>query len=109
MPKMTPTPDSASMAENIRVMFYNTEIQRDFTIWAGNPIDLTVQIAPITLQTLSIEWECSDPEILSVQRKNDYTLHVECHDNGNLPTACTLTLTCAGFQKELTVYCRPAS
>jgi hypothetical protein len=43
-----------------------------------------------------------------VERTDDYAVHVECHDDDSLPKSATLTLTCAGYTKELTVYCRPA-
>ena len=73
-----------------------------------DPIDLTVQVMPLTLQGLQVSWQSSNPEILTIERTDEYAVHVECHDNGSLPSSCKLTLTCAGFEKELTVYCRPA-
>ena len=103
-PEPTPTPN----VEGLRVMFYTTEIQNDFTIWVDDPIDLTVQVMPLTLQGLAVEWRSSNPSILTVESTDEYAVHVECHDDGSLPKSCTLTLTCAGFTKELTVYCRPA-
>ena len=36
------------------------------------------------------------------------TLHVAAIDDGTLPKSAKLTLTCAGYEKELTVYVRPA-
>jgi hypothetical protein len=89
-------------------MFFTTEITTDFTIWVDDPIDLTVQVMPLTLQGLQVEWRSSNPDILTVERTDEYAVHIECHDDGSLPKSCTLTLTCAGYQKELTVYCRPA-
>ena len=103
-PPPTPTPT----VEGLRVMFFTTEIQNDFTIWVDDPIDLTVQVMPLTLQGLQVSWQSSNPEILTIERTDEYAVHVECHDNGSLPSSCKLTLTCAGFEKELTVYCRPA-
>ena len=89
-------------------MFYTTEIQTDFTIWVDDPIDLTVQVMPLTLQGLTVDWKSSNPDILKVEKTDEYAVHVECIDDGNLPASCKLTLTCAAFEKELTVYCRPA-
>ena len=103
-PEPTPTPN----VEGLRVMFYTTEIQTDFTIWVDDPIDLTVQVMPLTLQGLKVDWKSSNPDILKVEKTDEYAVHVECIDNGSLPASCKLTLTCAAFEKELTVYCRPA-
>ena len=104
----TPPPTPTPTVEGLRVMFFTTEIQNDFTIWVDDPIDLTVQVMPLTLQGLQVSWQSSNPEILTIERTDEYAVHVECHDNGSLPSSCKLTLTCAGFEKELTVYCRPA-
>ena len=103
-PEPTPTPN----VEGLRVMFYTTEIQTDFTIWVDDPIDLTVQVMPMTLTGLKVDWKSSNPDILKVEKTDEYAVHVECIDDGNLPASCKLTLTCAAFEKELTVYCRPA-
>ena len=61
-PEPTPTPN----VEGLRVMFYTTEIQTDFTIWVDDPIDLTVQVMPLTLQGLKVDWKSSNPDILKV-------------------------------------------
>ena len=103
-PEPTPTPN----VEGLRVMFFTTEIQTDFTIWVDDPIDLTVQVMPLTLQGLKVDWKSSNPDILKVEKTDEYAVHVECIDDGSLPASCKLTLTCAAFEKELTVYCRPA-
>ena len=103
-PEPTPTPN----VEGLRVMFYTTEIGEDFTIWVDDPIDLTVQVMPLTLQGLRVDWESSNTDILTVEKTDEYAVHVECHDNGDLPSSCKLKVSCAGFEKEITVYCRPA-
>ena len=103
-PEPTPTPN----VEGLRVMFYTTEIQTDFTIWVDDPIDLTVQVMPLTLQGLKVDWESSNPSILSVENTDEYAVHIECIDDGSLPKSTTLKLTCAAYEKTLTVYCRPA-
>ena len=103
-PEPTPTPN----VEGLRVMFYTTEIQNDFTIWVDDPIDLTVQVMPLTLQGLKVDWESGNPDILKVENTDEYAVHIECIDDGSLPKSTTLTLTCAAYEKTLTVYCRPA-
>ena len=105
-PPPTPTPN----VEGLRVMFYTTEIGNDFTIWVGESeeIDLTVQVMPLTLQGLKVDWTSGNPDILTVEKTDEYAVHVAAHDDGSLPKSTTLTLTCAGFEKQLTVYCRPA-
>jgi hypothetical protein len=104
----TPPPTPTPTVEGLRVMFFTTEIQTDFTIWVNDPIDLTVQVMPLTLQGLSVEWRSSNPDILQIEQTDEYAVHVTCVDDGSLPKSCKLTLTCAGYEKELTVYCRPA-
>ena len=105
-PPPTPTPN----VEGLRVMFYTTEIGTDFTIWVGESeeIDLTVQVMPLTLQGLKVDWKSGNTDILTVEKTDEYAVHVAAHDDGSLPKSTTLTLTCAGFEKQLTVYVRPA-
>jgi len=104
----TPPPTPTPTVEGLRVMFFTNEIATDFTIWVDDPIDLTVQVMPMTLQGLRVDWKSSNTDILKVEKTDEYAVHVECINDGSLPKSCKLTLTCAGFQKELTVYCRPA-
>ena len=105
-PPPTPTPN----VEGLRVMFYTTEIGTDFTIWVGESeeIDLTVQVMPLTLQGLKVDWKSGNTDILTVEKTDEYAVHVAAHDDGRLPKSTTLPLTCAGFEKQLTVYVRPA-
>ena len=79
-------------------------------IWVGEAeeIDLTVQVMPLTLQGLTVDWKSGNPDILTVEKTDEYAVHVAAHDDGSLPKSTTLTLTCAGFEKQLTVYVRPA-
>ena len=71
-------------------------------------IDLTVQVMPLTLQGLKVDWKSSNEDILKVEKTDEYAVHVSAIDDGSLPKSAKLTLTCAGFEKELTVYVRPA-
>ncbi len=104
----TPPPTPTPTVEGLRVMFFTNEIQTDFTIWVDDPIDLTVQVMPLTLQGLRVDWKSTNTDILTVEKTDEYAVHVSCVDDGSLPKSCKLILTCAGFEKELTVYCRPA-
>ena len=104
----TPEPTPTPTVEGLRVMFYTTEIQTDFTLWVDDDIDLTVQVMPLTLQGLKVDWKSSNPDILSVEKTDEYAVHVAAIDDGTLPKSAKLTLTCAGYEKELTVYVRPA-
>ena len=93
-----PTP----MPEGIRVLFFETEIKTDFTLWPGDPIELR---ADVTRQGVPITWESDRPDILRVDAGYD-TARVSCVDDGNLPQTCKLTVRCGELAKELTVYCR---
>ena len=93
-----PTP----MPEGIRVLFFETEIKTDFTLWPGDPIELR---ADVTRQGVPVTWESDRPEILRVEAAYD-TARVSCVDNGSLPQTCKLTVRCGELAKELTVYCR---
>ena len=104
----TPEPTPTPTVEGLRVMFYTTEIATDFTLWVDDDIDLTVQVMPLTLQGLKVDWKSSNESILKVEKTDEYAVHVSAIDDGSLPKSAKLTLTCAGFEKELTVYVRPA-
>ena len=104
----TPEPTPTPTVEGLRVMFYTTEIATDFTLWVDDDIDLTVQVMPLTLQGLKVDWKSSNESILKVEKTDEYAVHVAAVDDGSLPKSTTLTLTCAGFEKQLTVYVRPA-
>ena len=104
----TPEPTPTPTVEGLRVMFYTTEIATDFTLWVDDDIDLTVQVMPLTLQGLKVDWKSSNEDILKVEKTDEYAVHVSAIDDGSLPKSAKLTLTCAGFEKELTVYVRPA-
>ncbi|MCR5576245.1 MAG: hypothetical protein K6F56_04480 [Oscillospiraceae bacterium] len=104
----TPEPTPTPTVEGLRVMFYTTEIATDFTLWVDDPVDLTVQVMPLTLQGLKVDWKSSNEDILQVEKTDEYAVKVSAVDDGSLPKSAKLTLTCAGFEKELTVYVRPA-
>ncbi|MBQ9685548.1 MAG: hypothetical protein IJV41_03225 [Oscillospiraceae bacterium] len=102
-PEPTPTPN----VEGLRVMYYTTEIKEDFTIWPGpeEAIALTVQVMPLTLQGLKVDWKSSDPELLKITQDDEYAVTIEYF--GTESSRETITLTCASYTKEIVVYCRP--
>ena len=93
----TPTP------EGIRVMFYETEIRDEFTIYPGDPVELR---ADVTRQGTPITWGSDRPDVFRVESTGYYTARVSCVDDGSLPQTCKLTVRCGGLEKVLTVYCR---
>ncbi len=107
-PEPTPTPN----VEGLRVMFFTTEIQTDFSIWVDDPIDLTVQVMPLTLQGLRVDWTVSKPDVLTVTKNDDYAVTVTCNDGDWFADTNTvvvdITLTCASYEKVIRVYCHPA-
>ena len=94
-----PTPTGGGL----RVMFYETEIRDEFTLYPGDPVELR---ADVSRQGSPITWGSDRPDILRVEAAGYDTALVSCVDDGSLPQTCKLTVHCAGLQKELTVYCR---
>ena len=90
-------------AEGIRVMFYETEIKDEFTLYPGDPIELR---ADVTRQGTPITWDSDHPAILQVETAGYDTARVACVDDGSLPQTCKLTVRCGEMEKVLTVYCR---
>ena len=99
--QIVPTP----MGVGLRVMFYETEIQDEFTIYPPDAVELHVQLPP-ELAGTELEWQSDNPSVLRVEKTGADTALVSCADDGTLPRTCKLTVSCAGLQKELTVYCR---
>ena len=102
-PYMSVPPTPMPTAEGIRVMFYETEIKTDFTLWPGDPIELR---ADVTRQGTPITWGSDHPDILRVESTGYDTARVSCVDDGSLPQTCKLTVRCGEMEKVLTVYCR---
>ena len=107
-PEESAAPAESAAVEDLRLLFNDTEIFTDFTIWDGDPVELTVQVMPQTLEGLDVEWKSDNAKILRVEKTGAYSVRVSCTDDGSLPSSCTLTLACAGFEKTFTVFCRPA-
>lgn len=94
-----PTPTGGGL----RVMFYETELGDEFTLYPDGPVELR---ADVSRQGSPITWGSDHPDILRVEATGYDTALVSCIDDGSLPQTCKLTVHCAGLQKELTVYCR---
>ena len=102
-----PTDLSAPKVESLHIMFFTAEIISDITIWAGDDIDLSVQVMPPEAGGAAVEWISGNPDILQIEKTGEYDVHVAAVDNGSLPANTTLTVTCGGIEKQITVYCRP--
>jgi hypothetical protein len=89
------------------VLFYESEIKTDFTLWPGDPTELHAQISPELAVGAAFEWTTDNPSVLRIEKTGTNTANISCIDNGSLPQTCKLTVNCGGLQKELTVYCRP--
>ena len=98
-------PTQRPAAEGIRVMFYETEIKTDCTLWPDGPIELHAQLPP-ELSGAELEWASDHPSVLRVEKTGADTALVSCIDDGTLPQTCKLTVRCAGQAREITVYCR---
>ena len=95
-----PTPAPA-----LRVMFYESELREDFTLYPPDAVELHVELSP-ELAGAEVEWASDQPSVLQVEKTGADTALVSCVDNGTLPQTCRLTVRCAGNVRELTVYCR---
>ena len=100
-----PTPMASPMEEGLRVMFYTTEIETDFTIYPPDENELHVEIPP-EIAGAEVMWSSDNPAVFRVEKTGADTARVSCADNGSLPQTCKLTVSCGGLTKELTVYCR---
>ena len=102
----TPDPTPTPTVESIRVFFFNKELETDFTMNAGELLDLTAQVLPLTIEGVSVSWSSSDESLMTVESTDALSCKVSCvaEKSGN----CKLIATCLGVSKELTVYCWPA-
>lgn len=99
-PTEPPTPPPA--VENIRLLFYNTEIATDFTMRVGEKLDLTAQVMPLTLTDVSVKWTSGNTDYLIVNSTDAMNATVECI--GAVSGGVKLTLSCGNFSKDFTVY-----
>jgi predicted nucleic acid-binding Zn-ribbon protein len=102
----TPSPTPPPQVEGIRVMFYTTEIQNEFTMRVGEVLDLTAQVMPLTLEGAKVTWTSANEDYLQIQSTGDLSATFTCV--GDIAGGVKMTVSCGNFTKELTVYCRPA-
>ena len=95
-----PTPAPA-----LRVMFYESELREDFTLYPPDAVELHVELSP-ELAGAEVEWASDHPSVLQVEKTGADTALVSCVDDGTLPQTCRMTVSCAGQAREITVYCR---
>ncbi len=100
-PSVPPTP-----MPSLRVMFYETEIKTDCTLWPGDPVELHVRLQPEIGPGMEVEWKSDRPSVLAVEKTGADTALVSCVDDGSLPQTCKLTVRCGDMAREITVYCR---
>ena len=91
---------------SLRVMFYETEIKTDCTLWPGDPVELHVRLQPEIGPGAEVEWTSDRPSVLAVEKTGADTALVSCVDDGSLPQTCKLTVRCGDMAREITVYCR---
>ncbi len=102
----TPSPTPIPQVEGIRVMFYTTEIQEEFTMKVGEVLDLTAQVMPLTLEGAKVTWTSSNEDYLVIESTDDLSATLTCV--GDIAGGVKMTVSCGNFEKQLTVYCRPA-
>lgn len=100
----TPPPTPTPTVEDIRIMFYTDEKKTDFLMHVGDePVPLTAQVVPLTIQGVSVRWYTDNEEILQVTSTGELSCEVSCI--GAIPGGVRLTAECLGFTKTITVYC----
>lgn len=104
-PTASPTPPP--QVEGIRVMFYTNEIQEDFTMKVGEVLDLTAQVMPLTLEGAKVTWTSSNEDYLVIESTDDLSATLTCV--GDVAGGVKMTVSCNNFEKQFTVYCRPAN
>ena len=103
-PTDPPTPPPA--VEGIRVMFYTTEIENEFTMRVGETVDLTAQVMPMTLEGVQVTWTSANEDYLVITSNDNTSCTCECI--ADIAGGVKMTVSAGNFSKELTVYLRPA-
>ena len=102
----TPSPTPPPQVEGIRVMFYTTELQTEFTMAVGEVLDLTAQVMPLTLENAKGTWTSANEDYLVIESTDNLSATLTCV--GDIAGGVKMTVSCGNFEKTLTVYCRPA-
>ena len=103
MPPPSPTPGPTP--EELKVFYYETELE-EFTEKVGESVRLRVRAYPeADFADAAYQWSISDPRRVKITVSEDTrTCTVLClkHEPGPL----TLTVSCNGVEKQITVYTR---
>ena len=102
----TPSPTPPPQVEGIRVMFYTTELQTEFTMTVGEVLDLTAQVMPLTLENAKVTWTSANEDYLVIESTDNLSATLTCV--GDIAGGVKMTVSCGTFEKTLTVYCRPS-
>lgn len=104
----TPPPTPTPTVESIRIMYFVTEMESEFSMHEGDaPIELTAQVLPLTIQGVKVNWSTDNEEVLKVTSTGDLSCSVEIL--GTIGGGVKLTAECLGVTKVLTVYCLQAT
>lgn len=102
----TPSPTPPPQVEGIRVMFYTTEMEEEFTMRVGEVLDFTAQVMPLTLEGAKVTWTSANEDCLQIEPTGDLSATFTCV--GDIAGGVKMTVACNNYEKTLTVYCRPA-
>ena len=102
----TPSPTPPPQVEGIRVMFYTTELQTEFTMTVGEVLDLTAQVMPLTLENAKVTWTSANEDYLVIESTDNLSATLTCV--GDIAGGVKMTVSCGNYEKTLTVYCRPS-
>ena len=100
--------ETAAAVEDIALMFYTTEIQSEFTLVTGETVELWADVSARGAETPEVTWSSSDEESLALsfaEDKKEVSATALSAENGPV----TLRLSCAGFEKDFTVYIHPGN
>lgn len=100
----TPSPTPTPTVDSIQIFFYTDEKKTDFTMHVGDdPLPLTAQVLPMTIQGVKVTWSSSNEEYLKVTSTGDLSCSVECL--ASIAGGVDLTAECLGVTKTIKVYC----
>ena len=102
----TPPPTPPPQVEGIRVMYYTTEMQGEFTMRVGEVLDFTAQVMPLTLEGAKVTWTSSNEDCLKIESTGDLSATFSCI--GDIAGGVKMTVSCGNYEKDIMVYCRPA-
>ena len=86
---------------DIKLMFYTTELD-EFTLREGETVQLHAEIDGVS--EAQFEWKSSDESSLTIEHRFEDTQDAWLTAVKAVKGGVTLTLSCAGFEKEFKVY-----